>query len=169
MMGKIPYNKGIENPKKLKKLEKFKQGLPILCKKHGEHVRWRMHSYNNVQCKDCATINARNQRKRNPLKFILNDARKHSKSTGREFNISLDDLNEIMKIQNGKCILTDVFFDEDNLPSLDRINSNLGYEKGNIQFLLIKVNRMKSNLDEEDFLELCEKITINKAGKSKKS
>lgn len=155
----IPHNKGKEDPKKLKKLEKLKLGLPIFCKRHGEHLKWRMHSSNNVQCKECAFDSAKKRRKRDPLKFIFQYAKKHSKISNREFTIKLNDLYKLMKKQNKKCALTGVTFDENNIPSLDRIDSNIGYNKENIQLLLIKINRMKSNIDQQEFINLCKLIS----------
>ncbi len=159
MKGKIPHNKGKESQQKLRKIEKFQLGLPILCKIHGEHTRWRIHSLNNVQCKECALVWARKQKKTEPLRFIFRDAKRHAKTSNRDFNITIDDLHMIYSHQNGKCALTGIFFDEDNLPSLDRKDSYLGYVKENVQLVLISINRMKSDLDEKKFIELCKKIT----------
>lgn len=152
------FRKGKESPVKLKKVDRYKKGLAIECKKHGEHLRWRLHSDNNVQCLFCASIWQMNQRRRNPLRFIYRDAKKHAESYNREFQIILDDLVNINEIQNGKCALTGVLFDNDNPPSLDRIDSDLGYVLGNIQLILIQVNRMKSNFTQKEFIDMCYKI-----------
>jgi len=42
--------------------------------------------------------------------------------------------------------------------SLDRINSNIGYIKGNIQWVHKDINLMKNNFNQEYFINLCEKI-----------
>ena len=163
------FRKGNESPIKLKKVELFKLGKPIECKVHGSHLRWRLHTGNNVQCKDCCMIWQMNQRRKNPLKFIYRDAKKHAQSHEREFNISLDDLININEIQKGKCSLTGVLFDNDNPPSLDRIDSGLGYILGNIQLILIQVNRMKSNFNQKEFIEMCRKIVAySEAGEKRK-
>ena len=76
--GSIAYNKGMESPAKLKKVEKFYLKLPIECKRHGEHLKWRLHTGNNVQCFYCAADWQMAQRRRNPLKFIFRDAKRHA-------------------------------------------------------------------------------------------
>jgi hypothetical protein len=144
--------------RKIKKVEKFRNGLDIECKKHGSHKKWRLHSENNVQCLFCASEWQMNQRRRNPLKFIFKDARKHSISHKRSFSITLNDLELLINGQDHKCALTGVKFDNDNPPSLDRIDSNIGYELNNIQLILIEVNKMKSNFDQESFIDMCKKI-----------
>jgi len=152
--------------RKIKKVEKFKNGLDIECKRHGSHKRWRLHSENNVQCLLCASEWQMNQRRRNPLKFIFKDAQKHSISHKRSFSISLNDLEELISTQDYKCALTGIKFDNDNPPSLDRIDSNIGYELNNIQLILIEVNKMKSNFNQESFINICKKI-VNYSVKSK--
>ena len=153
------FRKGNESPIKLKKVERFKLGLPIQCKKHGEHLKWRLHSGNNVQCFFCLAEWQMNQRRRNPLRFIYRDAKRHAVYHKREFSIEINDLVKIMEFQNGKCALSGVMFSNDMPPSLDRIDSNNGYIVGNIQLIQIKINIMKSNLDQEEFINLCRLIT----------
>lgn len=142
-----------------KKIERFKLGLPIECKKHGLHVKWRLHTANNVQCKMCGNMWQMAQRRRNPLRFIYRDAKKHAESRSREFSITLENLVEINNNQENKCALTGIDFDDNNPKSLDRINSELGYTIDNIQLILVCVNRMKSNMDENEFIGICGKIS----------
>jgi hypothetical protein len=69
--------------------------------------------------------------------------------------------------QLGKCALSDItlefpsFGDKATVQtaSLDRINSDIGYFKDNIQWLHKDVNKMKWELGQERFLELCKIIT----------
>ncbi len=164
---KSAHNKGKESLKKLKKIEKFRLKTPILCKKHGEHLRWRLHSYNNVQCIPCATENARKNRIKNPLKFILRDAKKHAEKSNRDFDITLEDLEKIILKQKNACALTGMIFTKEFLPSLDRIDSSKGYIRENIQLVLIKINIMKSNFNQKDFIELCKKVVSYEIQKEK--
>lgn len=45
--------------------------------------------------------------------------------------------------------------------SLDRIDSNIGYIKDNVQWVHKHVNQMKWNFDEDYFIDLCRKIVKN--------
>lgn len=163
------FRKGNQTEFVKKKVERFRLGLSIECKKHGEHLKWRLHSDNNVQCLLCAAIWQMNQRRRNPLIFLYRDAKKHAEINKRTFNINLDDLIKLNEIQEGKCALTGILFDENNPPSLDRIDSDSGYILGNIQLILIQVNRMKSNFTQQNFIDMCYKISAYSEAKEKSS
>lgn len=89
------------------------------------------------------------------------------KSRFKEVDITLDDLKELWEKQKGRCAYT-------NLPlilpigskhpdiryqaSLDRIDSNLGYVKGNIQFVTTPINYMKSTMSDNIFKEYLKEI-----------
>lgn len=81
-------------------------------------------------------------------------------------------LYELLKNQNFKCVFTndnllleDMSLDhsqkELNL-SLDRIDSNLGYIPGNVQWVTKQVNWCKNTLNNQEFINLCQKV-INHA------
>jgi len=77
-------------------------------------------------------------------------AKTNAKRLHREFAITLDDI-----VIPEYCPLLKIKLDEhskiiDNIPSLDRINNNLGYIKENILVVSWRANRIKSNysLDE---------------------
>lgn len=142
------------------KLEKFRKGLPLVCKHHGEHSKWSEHSGNNVKCNLCASQHQKNARNKDPLKFLLKDAQQHSKAKNRDFTITLADVLDCLVRQDNRCALSGIHFTEDRKPSLDRIDSNCGYTPNNIQLVLKEVNIMKSNFKQDDFIELCVAITV---------
>lgn len=169
LMGNVPYNKGIKTSRVLNKLQLLKNGEPIECKHHGFHLSWRLHTHNNVKCKLCDAEQQRKSKILFPLKHILRDAKSHARKRNMEFDLLLSDLEFILSAQRNKCALSGLEFGKDNLPSLDRIDSKLGYTKENVQLVHIKVNIMKSNFDQYEFIELCGFITTySKAGKTKK-
>ena len=75
-----------------------------------------------------------------------------------KFDISLDDIFRIYKLQKGKCILTGIRMKCDyankkirplNL-SIDRINSKKHYSKDNVRLVLSLINRMLWSFDDKD-------------------
>jgi len=73
----------------------------------------------------------------------------------------LNYLKMIYKEQNGLCALSKQKMNferrDENAVSVDRIDSNLGYIKGNIQLTCWWANRMKFDLSNEEFIR---KVTI---------
>lgn len=88
----------------------------------------------------------------------------------REVNISLDDLLNQWNKQEGICTYTGVklihpirIVDESliYLASLDRIDSNFGYVKNNIQFISAAANMAKNKMTHKEMLEFCNVIANN--------
>ena len=81
------------------------------------------------------------------------------------FNITKDYLNSLYESQNHKCALSGISL-EPNLSltlqqqnmSIDRVDSNIGYEVGNIQLVDKRINMMKGSLSNKDFIDLCCKV-----------
>ncbi len=78
-----------------------------------------------------------------------------------EISITIEDAEAQFVAQGCKCAYTGVplrayygRIDVGNA-SLDRIDSSLGYVKGNIQWVHKDINRMKWDYDEEHFLAMC--------------
>lgn len=87
-----------------------------------------------------------------------------------QFNISLEYALQVAEQQNYKCALTGIPFsdkktgDKENdalLPSIDRINSKLGYIPGNIQWTTIWANTAKLDYTTEFFHKMCTLTTKN--------
>ena len=91
----------------------------------------------------------------------------NTRSKRFNFDISKDDLIDLYGHQNGKCIYTNiplVFRSKrnahiQNVVSVDRINSDLGYNISNIQLVHKDVNLVKYTNSHTEFIELCSVIT----------
>ena len=78
------------------------------------------------------------------------------------FNITVQYLEKLFNDQNRKCALSGISLEPDlslsmqkqNL-SIDRIDSNIGYEVGNIQWVDKRINMMKGSLSNDEFIYLC--------------
>jgi len=83
-------------------------------------------------------------------------------------DITPEYLWNLYEAQNKKCKLSNLEIKFESLTnqkkgleqtaSLDRIDSTKGYIKGNVQWLHKDINKMKMNLSEERFIELCSLI-----------
>lgn len=82
---------------------------------------------------------------------------------GKTYNIPLDLAWAIIVKQEWACALSGQKFTPggtrvNTQPSLDRINSSLGYEPGNIQYVTYRVNLTKRELSDNDFITLCKQV-----------
>jgi len=85
---------------------------------------------------------------------------------GIEVEITIEEAWDQYEKQGGRCALTGdkIFFARtvktvtSSTASLDRIDSSKGYSKGNIQWVHKKVNQMKWDLTQEDFIKVCRKV-----------
>ena len=82
-----------------------------------------------------------------------------------ECNISKEYMWNLFLTQNRRCSLSgmDIIFDRDyrhgkQTASLDRINPSLGYVEGNVRWVHKKINQIRMDMDDEEFLTLCRKV-----------
>jgi len=92
---------------------------------------------------------------------------RRAKYRNQEVNITLDDLLEQWVKQDGICPYTGVKLIHPiriknegliYMASLDRINSHIGYMKGNIQFISAAANLAKNNMTHEQMIVFCKLI-----------
>lgn len=91
-----------------------------------------------------------------------------AKSRGHEFNITIEYIWDLYVEQGKKCALTgrDLVFAQSSkgfqngctTASLDRIDSTIGYIKGNVQWVHKDVNLSKQRLNNVDFIQLCQEV-----------
>lgn len=97
------------------------------------------------------------------------DLLKDVKKIGREecgiHEITVKDIEELYEEQDGKCALSgqelSFTYTDNNIISIDRIDSDKGYTKDNIQLTTFIVNQAKSNLFLEEFQEMCINVAKN--------
>lgn len=91
------------------------------------------------------------------------DLIRNAKKRKIEFNITKEYVWDLFLRQNKKCALSglDISFKKNIFYecSIDRINSNKGYVKGNIQLVVKEINYMKNKTDNKEFIDMCKKIT----------
>jgi|SRR5882724_892333 len=108
----------------------------------------------------------------------LNTIKQNAKTRNIPFKVGLKYLWNLFEKQNRKCALTGELLTMDGFrcksnntrisgcASLDRINSNLPYQKGNLRWVLKEVNLMKHIMTDVRLLEICNLI-VKKALDSK--
>lgn len=95
-----------------------------------------------------------------------------AKRRGHIWELTKEQLDEKLKSQNGICALSGVEFQDVRRvqksrnpyrPSIDRIDSKIGYVPGNFQFVCSIVNIMKNRLDETEFIRMCGLISKHRS------
>jgi len=90
-----------------------------------------------------------------------------------DFTIDIDYIMDLLISQNGKCALTgwDLEFTRGGSYgygtnpigcTMDRKNNSMGYIKGNVQLVCWKANKIKGELNDNEFKEFC-KLVANYA------
>jgi len=77
------------------------------------------------------------------------------------FDISIEQIDDLFKKQNYKCRFTGLPLEikgNKGNASLDRIDSYKGYTIDNIQWVHKKINKLKGQFSDKEFLTLCEMI-----------
>ena len=162
-----------ENPELIKNYDQKIQEI-FSCKIHGNHSEWQRTSakskfgiWGYLVCKKCKRQDARDHYKKNPIYHLLKSTKSHAKKRNLSVEINEIDIKKRIKFQKNRCGYSQIKFDnKNNKPSIDRINSSKGYLKNNIRMVIYDVNRMKSDLKEDNFLKLCKLIAKPKKNKS---
>lgn len=107
------------------------------------------------QKKQHQNFNKKLQRREDWGRSHLSDIRGKAKSKRKDFNLTHEDLVvpthcPILGIE--LCVNNKSF--QDNSPSVDRIDNNKGYIKGNVQIISFRANRLKSNSTAEELLKI---------------
>jgi hypothetical protein len=100
----------------------------------------------------------------------LREHLRRAKYRNQEVNITLDDLLEQWTKQDGVCpytgakLIHPIRITDEGLiymASLDRIDSNIGYMRGNIQFISAAANMAKNKMSHEQMIQFCKLISEN--------
>lgn len=88
-----------------------------------------------------------------------------SKRTTFKCFITVEHLRDAWQRQGGLCAYTKLPLSSEahqlNTVSLDRVDSDKDYTDDNIQLVCVPINRMKLDMTEDRFIELCSLVTKN--------
>jgi hypothetical protein len=99
------------------------------------------------------------------FKRTLKDSRYRAKRKNIEHNIDFDYLRDLFKEQKAKCFYTGLNFvpgDKLRSMSLDRVDSNQGYVKGNVVWCLADINFLKFTRSYTKTIEICKKMVFHR-------
>jgi hypothetical protein len=113
----------------------------------------------NVEIRSSVNLNQKERYSKYAIKRLWLNAKKRAETKNLDFNIELEDLTipEFCPILNIP-IFTGSKSNYDNSPSLDRINNELGYVKGNIKVISTLANTMKNKATIEQLLTFSKNI-----------
>lgn len=146
------------------------------CGKTVYYISYRLKSQNDIGCEQCKQKHRyiRLGKSHNNISgAYFSSVKIGAKQRNIEFDITIEDMYNLLTKQNYKCALTGV---DITLPrcwstsmdrtlrtaSLDRKESNKGYTKDNIQWVHKSINMMKRDLPEEEFVNFCKLVYENK-------
>ena len=143
-----------------------KDGLTHQCKQcmseyrtsKREHYREYM-AYRREVDNETIKANRRKHYRNHPENRMLMQAKQRAKRRNLEFNLTIDDI--VIPV---KCPLLGVPFvlgvqgNYEYTPSLDRIDPNKGYIKGNVWVITKKANSMKNSATKEELLKFADNI-----------
>jgi hypothetical protein len=156
-----------------RKCEIYKTEKEFHAQKENKHRNGK-----TSHCKQCNNDYKTNFRKSTKgenlekhLSKILSTCKLRSKKlklSSFEFELDVNFLKQLFETQNKKCKLSglEMTYIINNGKSIynisvDRIKSNKGYTKDNVQLVCNQINTMKNSLEDEDFLFFCKTIVNN--------
>jgi hypothetical protein len=108
---------------------------------------------------------------KNAVESAYNRAEKRDTKARREFDITPEYMEELWRIQGGRCAISNERMTRfeghgknsiiESNGSIDRIDSKKGYVKGNVQWVTWEVNRMKGRLDYDTLVHACDSVIRN--------
>lgn len=150
------------------------------CRVCGYQMRVTMgkHAQNSTRCMKCKSSKVLTDTGEYDIKYIINYyferhlkrcLRRRNKVSKLELNITADYLLDLFHRQKGKCALSGMDLIGKSIKlaelplSLDRIDSNVGYVKGNVQWVHKDINMMKQSYSNDRFIGMCCMIAMNHA------
>lgn len=103
--------------------------------------------------------------------YYWNSVKNGAKTREIDFSLTQEYILDLLERQQYRCALTGIpigfaagikgRFEGQTTASLDRIDSDLSYKVGNVQWVHRDINRMKSFFVQDHFIELCRKVVAH--------
>ena len=135
------------------------------CQYCGETDPSKFEPSNHITCKHCRNRLAYEREHKDMETALYNRSLDSAYKRKLEFNLSKEYIKTILEEQNYKCFYTgEKFIDGKDIftqPSIDRIDSNKGYIKGNIVICTVIANTVKQELTINNLYNLLHKFIDN--------
>lgn len=105
------------------------------------------------------------------FKWYIKNIIKNSKKKNQTYDIDLEYLKNLWETQKGICPFTNQKLElrthsakhkaHPYSASLDRIDNNKGYIKGNVRFVALIFNYARNNFSDRDVIEFCKKVVFD--------
>lgn len=104
------------------------------------------------------------------IEQLFTKIKSRAKRLNRDFNLTKEFLKDLYQKQNGICSVTGMLFSDEKYndckrkpfsPSLDRINSKLGYTQDNVRFVCSMVNSAIGEFGDKLFDKMCREYVKN--------
>jgi hypothetical protein len=158
-----------KNPEKRKEQKKRERDRKF-CKKHNIDYNEYIKDRASWQLKLNGYIGRKpkNNLEQNIKTKIIKSVKERCRQNNIEFNITREDiiLNKYCPYLGVKLNYPNTFDYDPNNHSIDRINPNLGYVKGNIEIISMKANTIKNNASTEELIKFAEVILSRHIGPS---
>ena len=123
----------------------------------------------STKCLACTV--ERKRQARHPINPVFSHVRGNALKRGIAFDIDKDYAYEVFQSQNQRCALTGLplkiereyneTYYSSCTASLDRIDSTIGYVRGNVQWVYKPLNLMKWKLSQTEFVRLCKLVAAS--------
>jgi len=140
--------------KKTLRADDVKSGRAVSCGCHSKN-RWNMVGDKNPYFKGIGELRM--------TKFL--EIKRGAKKRNKEFDVTIEYLWNLYEKQKRKCDLTGlpIIFGRnghrnETSASLDRIDNNKGYIKGNVRWVLKDINMIRRQYDNDYFIKLCNAV-----------
>ncbi|MDR5811998.1 hypothetical protein QCE62_00150 [Caballeronia sp. LZ033] len=113
------------------------------------------------RCIECKKADSKARRRAKPLTNMLAQARWRSRRDGREFSITSADVHipDVCPVLGIPIYTGGTYGNNDNSPSLDRIDSTKGYIAGNVVVISNRANTLKRDATPEELVRLAQFYT----------
>ena len=111
-------------------------------------------------CRACLKDHVK-ERSNDVAKDLYSKSRDAAKQKGRDYNLTKEYIEHLLKVQDYKCAYSKINFNyniKNYIPSVDRIDSSKGYIEGNVQWVTYQANLSKHVMTMEQLYEFCRKV-----------